>query len=128
MNTPLNPTNVHPPGVYSHTVAVPGDARWLAISGQVGVDPKGKLASGIERQAERAFRNVVACLRANKMKPADLVKLTVFVTDPRFIPAYRAARHKVLGDDVVPASTLLVVSGLATPEMLIEIEAWAAAS
>ena len=50
----------------------------------------------------------------------------VYVTDPRLIEEYRAARAKIVGGDVLPASTLLVIDGLAQPDMLIEIEAWAA--
>ena len=127
MNSALNPDNVHKPaGAYSHTVRVPAQAQWLAIAGQIGVDPKGKLAVGIRAQANQAMRTVMACLRANSMNKRDLVKLTVFLTDPRYIEAYRAARQRVFGDDTVPASTLLIVDGLASPDMLIEVEGWAA--
>lgn len=129
MNQVLNPKTVHKPaGAYSHTVKVPKDAEWLVIAGQVGVDAKGKLQPNFQKQAEQAFRNVVACLRANGMNKSHLVRLQVFLTDPRTIDAYRAARKKVLGDDVLPASTLLIVDGLAAPEMLIEVEGMAAKS
>jgi enamine deaminase RidA (YjgF/YER057c/UK114 family) len=40
------------------------------------------------------FRNIVACLREHKMRKSDLVKFTVFLTDPRYVEAYRAARKK----------------------------------
>lgn len=127
MNTRVNPKSVHKPlGVYSHAVNVPAGARWIAVAGQVGMNARGVLAKGIRRQAEQAFRNVVACLRANGMRKQDLVKLTVFLTDSRLIAEYRAARARVLGDAVRPASTLLIVAGLASPDMLIEVEAWAA--
>jgi enamine deaminase RidA (YjgF/YER057c/UK114 family) len=125
----MNPAGVAAPlGAYTHTIRVPRDAEWLVIAGQVGINRQGKLAAGIERQAEQAFRNVLACLRANKMSKQDLVKFTVYLTDSRLIPAYRAARQKVIGDDVLPTSTLLIVEGLASPDMLIEVEAWAAKS
>lgn len=127
MNETLNPNTVHQPiGAYAHTVRVPSDATWLAIAGQVGIAPGGKLAAGFKSQAEQAFRNVVACLRAHGMNKRDLVKLTVFITDPRHVDAYRAARKKVIGDATAPAATLLVVDGLASPDMLIEVEGWAA--
>lgn len=127
MNKTLNPKAVHKPvGVYSHTVNVPPSARWVAVAGQVGMNAKGALANGIRRQAEQAFRNVLACLRENGMRKQDLVKLTVFLTDSRHIAEYRAARARVLGNAVRPASTLLIVAGLASPDMVIEIEAWAA--
>ena len=127
MNEFDNPRQVHPPlGAYSHTVKVPPNAAWLILSGQVGVDASGELRTGMREQAEQVFRNILACLRANGMGKEDLVKLVVYLTDPRLIEEYRAARRKMLGDDALPASTLLVIDGLAQPDMLIEVEAWAA--
>ena len=127
MNAPIDPTTVHKPlGMYSHTMRVPRDAEWLVIAGQVGVNAKGRLAGGVRQQAEQAFRNIVACLRANKMKKEHLVKLTIYLTDPRSIEAMRAARKRLLGDDVLPTATLVIVDGLAAPDFHIEVEAWAA--
>ena len=127
MNEHVNPKKVHKPlGAYSHSVKVPRDAEWLVMAGQVGVDAKGKLQDGIRKQAEQAFRNILACLRENGMRKSDLVKFTVFLTDPRHIEGYRAARKKVIGDATLPASTLLIIDGLASPDMLIEGEATAA--
>ena len=127
MNEQINPKTVHKPlGMYSHTVKVPANAEWLAIAGQVGMNAKGEIASGVRRQTERAFRNVQACLRANRMTKEHLVKLTIYLTDARHVEEMRAARSKVLGDDVRPASTLVIVDGLASPEFLVEVEAWAA--
>ena len=123
----VNPKASHKPiGAYTHSVKIPRDAEWLMIAGQVGMNGKGQLQDGIRKQAEQAFRNVLACLRENKMRKSDLVKFTVFLTDPRHVEAYRAARKKVIGDDTVPASTLLIIDGLASPDMLIEVEAMAA--
>ena len=127
MNEFLNPKNSHKPvGAYSHSVRIPRNSDILMIAGQVGVNAKGKLQDGIRKQAEQAFRNVIAALRANKMAKGDLVKLTVFLTDPRYIDAYRAARKRIIGEDTLPASTLLIVDGLASPDMLIEVEGMAA--
>lgn len=129
MNQHVNPKTSHPPlGAYSHCVKVPRDAEWLVMAGQVGVDAKGRLQDGIRKQAEQAFRNILAGLRENRMTKSDLVKFTVYLTDPRHIEPYRAARKKVIGDATLPASTLLIIDGLASPDMLIEIEATAAKS
>ena len=129
MNEFVNPKKSHNPvGAYSHSVRIPRDSDILMIAGQVGVDAKGKLQDGIRRQSEQAFRNVIAALRANKMAKGDLVKLTIFLTAPRHIDAYRTARKKVIGDDTLPASTLVIVDGLASPDMLIEVEGMAAKS
>ncbi len=127
MNNATNPKTVHAPGgAYSHVVSVPANAAWVVISGQVGVDAKGKIKVGIRAQAEQAFRNILACLKDSGMAKKNLVKFTVFLTDPRHIDVYRAARKKVIGDATLPASTLLIVNGLASPDMLIEVEAVAA--
>ena len=127
MNEPMNPKTVHKPlGMYSHTVQVPANAAWLVISGQVGMNPKGAVATGAKRQAEQAYRNILACLRANKMTKEHVVKLTIYLTDSRYIEDVRAARLKVFGDTVRPTSTLVVVDALAAPEFLVEVEAWAA--
>ena len=98
----------------------------LNVAGQVGAYPDGTLADGIRDQAEQAFRNVLTCLEANRFKASDLFRLTIYITDRGFLDDMRAARVSVLGADVQPPSTLLVVSGLAAPEMLIEVEAMAA--
>lgn len=129
MSEAMNPKTVHKPlGMYSHTMKIPANAEWLVISGQVGINAKGVLAAGAKRQAEQAYKNIVACLRANKMAKEDLVKLTIYLTDSRYVEDVRAARLKVFGDAVQPTSTLVVIDALAAPEYLVEVEAWAAKS
>ena len=103
-------------------------AQRLVISGQVGMSKAGKLANGVERQTVQAFKNIMACLKANDMTQGDLVKLTVFLTDSRHVEDFRAGRDKVLTGNALPASTLVIVSGLAAPEICVEIEATAARS
>lgn len=127
MNECTNPESVHAPlGAYSHTAKVPAGSDWLVVAGQVGIDAGGALANGAREQAAQAFRNIVECLEANGMDRGDIVKFTVFLTDPRFIEDYRAARRDLIGDEHKPPSTLLIVQGLAAPDILVEIEAFAA--
>ena len=127
MNECSNPESVHAPlGAYSHTAKVPAGSDWLFVAGQVGIDPGGTLASDAREQAAQAFRNIVECLAAHGMDRGDIVKFTVFLTDSRFIEDYRAARRDVIGDDHKPPSTLLIIDGLAAPDIVVEIEAFAA--
>ena len=127
MNVLSNSADVHKPlGKYCHTALVPASARWLVVSGQVGIDKNGKLATKFRKQAEQCFRNILACLRENGMRKGDLVKTTVYLTDSRFVDDYRLARSRIIGDATLFTSTLVVVDGLASPDILIEIEAWAA--
>ena len=127
MNILSNPASLHDPlGKYHHTVRIPAESEWLAIAGQVGMDGDGKISNQIGDQCEQAFRNVLTCLEANEMGREDLVKFTVYLTDARFVNDYRAARSAVIGDDIQPASTLVIVAGLAQPDFFVEVEAWAA--
>ncbi len=122
-----NPDGMHPPlGGYHHCAVIPARAQLITIAGQVGMYADGTMAEGIRGQAEVAFRNVLTALEAHRFTASDLVKLTIFITDRAFLEDMRVARNSVLGEDIKPPSTLLVVSGLASPEMLIEVEAIAA--
>jgi 2-iminobutanoate/2-iminopropanoate deaminase len=122
-----NPTRVAPPaGPYSHGIEVRANARWLHISGQVGTATDGTVPSETGAQAEICWRNIQAILADAGMGMEHLVKVTAFLTRAEDIPAYREARDRVLGE-ARPASTLVVVSRLARPEWLVEVEAVAAA-
>lgn len=123
----LNPATIAPPsGKYQHAVEVPANARTLYISGQIGVLPDGKVANGIEAQADAVWANIKAILADGGMTYADLVKVTVLLVNAADIVPARQARDRALGSTRPPASTLMVISALAAPEFLIEIEAIAA--
>jgi 2-iminobutanoate/2-iminopropanoate deaminase len=120
-----NPKSVSLTGKYSLAAEIPEGARVLFVSGQVGVDSRGKILDGIEKQATQVFKNIGQVLKAGGMGFKDVAKLTVLLTDSRFIPVYRAVRDRFVSEPY-PASTLLIVAGLADPAMLVEVEAVAA--
>jgi len=121
-----NPSGVAPGTGYSHGIELPPQARLLYIAGQLGITPDGKFAAeGIVGQAEQAWRNLGTVLKAAGMGYENLVKVTHFLTRREDIAPYREVRAKFLGKHA-PASTLLVISALARPEALIEVEAVAA--
>ena len=93
---------------------------------KVGLDSKGKLQPTFEKQAVQAWKNIGQVLRAAGMGYRDIVKITSFITDGRYLLANRAAREQFISSEPYPASTLLVVAGLADPAMLVEIEVVAA--
>ena len=122
----FNPPHIAPPAAtYSHGVEISPNARWLYVAGQVGTKPDGTIDAQIEGQAEQAWRNVLAILEGAAMGANHLVKVTSFLTRPQDSPAYAKVRDKYLGD-MRPATTLLVVQGLARPNYLVEVEATAA--
>ena len=126
MHQAYNPSTIAPPlGKYSHAIDVPPNARWLHVSGQVGVRSDGSIADSFEEQADCAWRNLMAILADANMRPEHIVKYTTFITSPDYISPFRAVRDRYI-NELRPASTLLVISGLAAPELLIEIELIAA--
>jgi enamine deaminase RidA (YjgF/YER057c/UK114 family) len=126
MNRIHNPKTISAPiGRYSHGIEVPPNARWLYVSGQVGVAPDGKVPADIGGQVENCWRNILAILAEAGMGLGDLVKVTVLLTRDSDIAAYREARDRIVGD-TRPASTLMVISRLASPNYFVEIEAVAA--
>lgn len=124
----------NPPGMpapasrYSHAVLAVGAGAWLHLSGQVGLRPDGTLAEGLAAQIEQCLANVDAGLRAGGMTRSDVVKLTFYLTSgsPEAIATYRAARDAWTGAETPPASTLLIVAGLASPALLAEVDCVAA--
>ncbi len=122
-----NPAGIAPPAaMYSHSVEVPPNARWLYIAGQVGMRPDGTLAEGFEAQHDQIWQNTLAILADAGMGPEDIVRLNVYSTDPEGRKFLTPHRKKYLSPGHVPASTWVVVSRLAMPEWLVEMETVAA--
>jgi enamine deaminase RidA (YjgF/YER057c/UK114 family) len=119
----VNPAAMAKPTGYSYAVKKSGTP--IFISGQVALDGAGKLVGegDAARQTEQAFRNLRTVVEACGGTMDDIVKITVFVTDAAFRPAVAAARQKHFKEGEYPASTYLVVSALAVPQLLVEIEA-----
>jgi enamine deaminase RidA (YjgF/YER057c/UK114 family) len=111
-----------PASKYSQGVIVAASAQRLVISGQIGMTKDGKVADGLEAQLRQTWQNILAVLRAGGMSVTDVVKITSFVTDPKAVTLTRQIRDEVMQGHQ-PASTFLVVAGLAIPSLLCEIEA-----
>jgi len=121
-----NPRSIGAPiGTYSHGIEVPPGARWLYVAGQIGVRPDGSVPATIEEQTETVWQNILAVLADAGMGIGDVVKITSFLTRHENFPRFAQVRAKFLGSHR-PASTLLVISSLARPEFLVEVEAIAA--
>jgi len=120
------PDTIAPPlGAYSHAVEIQPDTRVMHLAGQVGMAKDGTVPADFKAQAELAWANCVAILNDNGMTMDDVVKINHFITRTEDIPEYGAIRPGLLGE-ARPASTLLVVAGLARPDLLIEVEMIAA--
>ena len=109
----------------AHGVEVPAGARLLFTNGQVGTKLDGSTPESTAEQAEVVFDRVKAVLAAARMELSDIVRLTVFLTDQKDVATFVKARDHVMGLHK-PGAIILVVKGLARPELKIEIEAIAA--
>jgi enamine deaminase RidA (YjgF/YER057c/UK114 family) len=125
MKTHINPPGypVHP--FYSQAVEVKSPERTLYVAGQYGIGADGNSPADVERQTQNSLANMVAVLAAAGMTAADVVKYTIFLTDPADMDAFIAAASESLPQPP-PATTLVIVKALAAPQMRIEIEAVAA--
>lgn len=121
--TVINPPSLAKPTGYSYAIKKTGTP--VFISGQVALDGEGKLVGegDAAAQTEQVFKNLQAVVEGCGGTLDDIVKITIFVTDPSYRPAVGAARLKWFKEGEWPASTYLVVSALAVPTMLVEIEA-----
>ena len=95
------------------------------VRGQIGQDLDTSASVGIgdvAAQTEQAMANIAMLLEESGALMEHLVKLTIYIVDPR----YRETVYRVIGRwtrGVHPISTGLVVSALARPEWLVEIDA-----
>jgi enamine deaminase RidA (YjgF/YER057c/UK114 family) len=112
--------------MYSHSVEVPANARWLVTAGQVGTAPDGSVPEGFEAQHDQIWQNTIAILNDAGFGVEDIVRINVFSTDPAGLPHVMAHRKKYLSPDHTPASTWLVVTQLANPQWVVEMETIAA--
>lgn len=114
-----------PTAAYSPGIEVSPGARWLYVSGQLGIDADGRVGEGVAEQTEIALRNLRGVLESAGMGVTDIVKITGFLTAPEQVREYQPVRDRFLGAHR-PASTLVVVAALARPNLLVEVEAVAA--
>jgi reactive intermediate/imine deaminase len=117
-----------PAGIFSPGVKVPA-GELIFVSGQVARNAAGETVGrgDIRAQTRQALENVKAVLEAAGATIDDIVKVTVFVTDVRHLAAIHEVRAEYFRQDY-PASTLVEVKSLVSPELLIEIEAIAVTS
>ena len=125
----LNPATLSPPRNYSH-VTVISSARQIHVSGQIAMNAAGEIVGkgDLAAQTEQVYTNLGHALAAAGAKLSDVFKIVTYVVaiTPDKVAAVRGARAKFVGDGPFPASTMVGVTGLVHPDLLIEIEAIAA--
>jgi len=110
---------------YAQAVAVDPGSRIVHVAGQVGAHPDGTIAKTAAEQHECAWANVLAILTAEGMDHTSIVDAHVYITDRAQIGLYRETRDRMLKGHRA-AATLLIVAGLAHPDLVVEVSAVAA--
>ena len=120
----LTPATLSPPFGYSHVVEAPAGTM-VYISGQVPLDAEGQLVGGgdFAAQTRQVFENLTRALEAADATWSDVVKLDYFLRDVGQIGVVRAIRDEYVDTANPPASTLVEVSSLFSPDVLVEIQA-----
>ena len=118
---------LHPPFArYAHGTVVQPHSQLVFTSGTLGIHKDGSIPASAEDQARLALGNVLEILRAAGANEKNVVRINAFVSHRDHLPAYMKARDETMGGVPPTASTLMVVSGFARPEFLVEVEAIAA--
>ena len=95
------------------------------VAGTTSLDPKGRVQGrDVTQQTAITMRKIEAGLKSAGARLKDLTRLTIYVADIRDMAAVSTALAKALKGSVV-VSTLVAVSALAVPGLLVEIEATA---
>lgn len=127
----LNPKEMGAaPKFYSHAVSLSGQGKLVYVSGQVSWGPDGKVvgAGDMRAQCKQVFDNVTAVLKSAGATWGDIIKINGYMVDvtPEHVAAYREVRQNYLKVGSLPASTLVGVTALVQPELLLEVEVVAA--
>jgi enamine deaminase RidA (YjgF/YER057c/UK114 family) len=120
----INPPDLHPAPGFSH-VSVAHGSRTVYIAGQIALAPDFSIVGGedLGEQTKAAMRNLEIALRAVDAGWEHVVRRTIYTTHPTEYEVITAAIEEVQRSSEHPAQTIVGVTGLAVPGLLIEIEA-----
>jgi enamine deaminase RidA (YjgF/YER057c/UK114 family) len=119
----VNPSSIHPPAGYSHIVHATG-SRLVFLAGQAALDTNFAVVGegDLGAQTRQVMKNLQSALDELGAGWNDVVKATVYTTQPHEYETIGTAMAEAMGGAEPPAQTIAGVTGLALPELLIEIE------
>ena len=115
---------------FVHANEIRGFERMLVVAGQVSTDDDGRTAhpGDMAAQMNQSLDNLETILRQADMTLANVVRLTYYTTDvDAWLESAQHWGHRLAESGCRPAATLLGVTRLAFPDLLVEIEATAVA-
>lgn len=121
----ITPSKLHPSPGFSHIAIAPAGGRIACIAGQVALAPDFSVIGGddLGEQTKAAMRNLQVALDAIGAGWGDVIRRTIYTLHPSRYEVMTAAIEEIQGSSEHPAQTIVGVTGLAVPGLLIEIEA-----
>jgi enamine deaminase RidA (YjgF/YER057c/UK114 family) len=125
MKTYLNPGSLARNPAFTQAVVVEGQVKTIYVGGQNAVRPDGTIVGGtLAEQARQALLNVQAALAAAGATLKDVVRWSVAIVEGQPAAEGFAAFREAWGDAAdPPAISVHIISGLANPQFLVEIDA-----
>jgi enamine deaminase RidA (YjgF/YER057c/UK114 family) len=118
----LNPPELHPAPGFSH-IAIAEGTRVVHFAGQLGLRADFSLvADDLHGQTVGAMRNLKVAMDAAGVGWDDVVRRTIYTSDPTAYDVITQAIDEVTDGAPHPAQTIVGITGLAVPGCLIEIE------
>ncbi len=117
-------------GRFTEIVTVTGPGKTIYLAGIGAEDENGPAGASAPtlhlgnayEQCRYAYDKIKRNLASQGATLADVVKQVVYVTDVRYQPDVQKCRREAYGNSPIPANTFLVINGLASPGMLLEID------
>ena len=118
-------------GRFSEAVTLIGPGKMIFLAGVGSEDENGKGGDILHKgdftaQCKYAFEKIKRALEKNGATLGDIVKMVTYMTDVRYQPDFGKCRQETFGATPMPAHTLLTISQLAWPGMLVEVDVTAA--
>jgi enamine deaminase RidA (YjgF/YER057c/UK114 family) len=118
----INPPGLHPAPGFSH-VAIAQGTKVVHFAGQLGIGLDfALLADDLHGQTAAAMRNLKVAMDSAGVDWGDIVRRTIYTTQPTEYETITRAIDEVTGGAEQPAQTIVGITGLAVPGCLIEIE------
>jgi len=118
----INPTGTG----WAHGHEISNDSRILFISGQVPEASDGSVPKDFLSQCRLVWANIERQLIGANMTLDNLAKMTIFLSDRRYIQEAYQVRSEVLKGNTVPPAMTIIITGIYDEAWLLEIEAIAA--